>query len=58
MTLNPAGDALADTLYIDGQLALVDDMLLTLLPGESAIFTVTSALDIDGAAFAAATLSP
>jgi beta-mannosidase len=31
--------------------ALVDDMLVTLLPGESRVFTVTSALDIDPAAF-------
>lgn len=34
--------------------AVVDDMLVTLLPGESTVFTVTSALDVDPAAFAAA----
>ncbi|MGY4856581.1 glycoside hydrolase family 2 protein [Cryobacterium sp. AP23] len=34
--------------------ALVDDMLLTLLPGESTVFTVTSARDLDPAAFQAA----
>ncbi|WP_248283349.1 glycoside hydrolase family 2 protein [Cryobacterium arcticum] len=33
--------------------ALVDDMLVTLLPGESTVFTVTSARDVDPAAFAA-----
>ncbi|MGO4782967.1 glycoside hydrolase family 2 protein [Cryobacterium sp. W22_MBD10_FK3] len=33
--------------------ALVDDMLVTLLPGESVVFSVTSALDIDPAAFTA-----
>jgi beta-mannosidase len=31
--------------------ALVDDMLVTLLPGESTVFTVTSALDVDPALF-------
>jgi beta-mannosidase len=31
--------------------ALVDDMLVTLLPGESTVFTVTSTLDVDPAAF-------
>jgi beta-mannosidase len=31
--------------------AQVDDMLVTLLPGESTVFTVTSALDVDPAAF-------
>jgi len=31
--------------------ALVDDMLVTLLPGESTVFTVTSALDVDPADF-------
>jgi beta-mannosidase len=34
--------------------ALVDDMLVTLLPGESTVFTVTSALDLEPAAFATA----
>jgi len=36
--------------------ALVDDMLVTLLPGESVVFTVTSALAVDPAAFAAPTV--
>jgi beta-mannosidase len=34
--------------------ALVDDMLVTLLPGESTVFTVTSVLDVDPAAFSGA----
>ena len=33
--------------------ALVDDMLVTLLPGESVVFTVTSLLEVDPAAFSA-----
>lgn len=33
--------------------ALVDDMLVTLLPGESVVFTVTSAADVDPAVFGA-----
>nr|RZI33888.1 Exo-beta-D-glucosaminidase [Cryobacterium sp. SO1] len=36
--------------------ARVDDMLVTLLPGESVVFTVTSARDVDPAAFAAPTV--
>jgi len=34
--------------------ALVDDMLITLLPGESTVFTVISALDVDPDAFSVA----
>ncbi len=34
----------------------VDDMLVTLLPGESAVFTVTSALELDLAALSAPTV--
>lgn len=36
--------------------ARVDDMLVTLLPGESVVFTVTSALDVDPAVFAGPTV--
>jgi beta-mannosidase len=36
--------------------ARVDDMLVTLLPGESVVFTVTSARNVDPAAFAPPTV--
>jgi beta-mannosidase len=36
--------------------ARVDDMLVTLLPGESVVFTVTSARDVDPAVFAGPTV--
>ncbi|WP_084020848.1 glycoside hydrolase family 2 protein [Cryobacterium arcticum] len=44
---------LVDTVDPD---ALVDDMLVTLLPGESVLFTIDSVLDVDPAAFAAPTV--
>ncbi|WP_120337170.1 glycoside hydrolase family 2 protein [Cryobacterium soli] len=44
---------LVDTVDPD---ALVDDMLVTLLPGESVLFTVDSVLDVDPAVFAAPTV--
>ncbi|QYF74642.1 glycoside hydrolase family 2 protein [Cryobacterium sp. PAMC25264] len=44
---------LVDTVDPD---ALVDDMLVTLLPGESVLFTIASVLDVDPAAFTAPTV--